>query len=202
MSLGLAAAGVTQAGARSPSPAPDCLDARAVQRVRHFDPDTLLVGAGGRGFVVDLPKGCGAQLKGPQTLLAEEGWVCGRPREFVRARETLCPILAVAPVAPRDYARLAMQLDQATPANPDATAAVALEPVEVTASAERKSVRFRGEPDYCFSPAALRGFQMDGGDEVFGLGSNAGRNLQRGDVEGPAGDQRSTCAIAAVYPES
>jgi hypothetical protein len=156
----------SDAWARGASPAPGCLDARAVERVRHFDPDTLLVGAAGRGFVVNLADGCGARLEGAQTLLADEGWVCGRPREFVRAGETVCPIVALAPVEAKQYAELARKLDQASAHDAAAGGAVALEPLEVTAPAKRTVAHFRGDPDYCFSPAAMRGFQLDGNDII------------------------------------
>jgi hypothetical protein len=234
--------------AESREPRAGCLDARAVQKLRHFDPDTLLVGSPGGGFVLNLAAGCGASLRGPQTLLAQDGWVCGGEREFVRAGETHCPIIGLTPLPAREYARLAMSLDRTRPPQVNGDEVV-LETLEVTAPAEQPALRFRGDPDYCFTPGALRGWRVDGndlvvqtaprhaggnrsyrvelahgcpdlawqdeiafrsgiglglicgnpGDKVLGLGTSAGRHLQRGSVETP-GDSRAGCEIAAVYP--
>lgn len=151
------------AAAERTAPGPGCLDARAVERVRRFDPDTLLIGSPSGHFVLNLVPGCGAGLQDEQTLLAADGWVCGGEREFVRAGDVLCPIAALTPLPAREYARLALRLDQAATAGSGGTTTLAA--VEVTAKAG-PALRFRGDPEYCFSRRALRGWRLDGNDLV------------------------------------
>jgi hypothetical protein len=74
----------------------------------------------------------------------------------------------VARLAPRDYARLAREHDRAQAhldSRGDGTA-IALDPVEVRADVARRRLRFRGDPEYCFSPDAVRSWSLDGGDIV------------------------------------
>lgn len=164
LAAGLLASGIAAGETdRAAMPHPACLDARAVERVRNFDPDTLLIAAAGTHFVVTMAKDCGKTLQGTQSLLAHEGWVCAGEREYVAAGIAVCPIAAVTPIPEREYARLALGIDRTQRGASDG---VALAPVEVTAATRRAPLRLRGDPDYCFSSKALRGWHLSGNDLI------------------------------------
>ena len=151
------------AAARAPAPSDACLDARAIERVRAIDENTLVVAAGNGRFVVAHASGCDA--KQPAELLATEGWACGAEKEFVKVADMLCPVISVTRIDGRTYAGLAAAADQReffVMKEGD----TALEPVEVTAKAAKQRAGFRGDTDYCFSPAAVRGWQLDGNEII------------------------------------
>jgi hypothetical protein len=151
--LGLVASSV---GAREAGPAPNCLDARTIERVRTLDENTLVVAAGNGRFIVAHGTGC--ELQEPASLLAQEGWVCGREREFVRSGDVLCPVTSVTAVDARTYANLAAAADRRV-ATRHAGSPPQLEAVEVLGVTPRAR-GFRGDTDYCFAPHAVRGWQF------------------------------------------
>jgi hypothetical protein len=148
--LGVPAVGATQA--RSDAPAAACLDARQMQEVRQADPRTLAVlTADGRRFRLQLGSDCpGVDASADATLLAREGWVCGREREFVRTDTALCPITGLETIGPKDYAALTRQSQEEGVAT--------LETVEVRGQ-RRKG--FAGSYSYCFNPRYLRAWSED-----------------------------------------
>lgn len=149
------------AAARSPAPGADCLDARTLERVHAVDENTLAVDAGNGWFAVAHASGC--DVANSAKLLANEGWACGAGEEFVQVGQTRCPVLSVTRIDGRTYAGLARAADRHHFAiDGDAPS---LDPVEVTAPA-RRSAGFRGDSSYCFSPAAVRGWQADGHELV------------------------------------
>ena len=148
----LAASAVGTAQERGSAPAAACLDARQMQEVRQADPRTLAVLTGdGRRFRVELGGDCpGVDASADATLLAREGWVCGREREFVRAGTALCPITGLETIDSKTYAALARQGD---------TEGVAtLETVEVRG--QRRN-GFAGSYSYCFNPRYMRAWSED-----------------------------------------
>ena len=149
------------AAARAPAPSPDCLDARALERVHAVDENTLVVDAENGWFVVAHASGCDVERSA--RLLAKDGWVCGGGRELVQVGDTGCPVLSVTRVDGRTYAGLAHAADRRRYALDDDTPSLA--PVEVQARARRRA-GFRGDASYCFSPAAVRGWQLDGNELV------------------------------------
>lgn len=153
ISLGLLLATIAipaSAQTRSPPPSPDCLDARRMQEVRQVDPRALTVLTDDdRRFRVDLSNDCPVGT-GEATLLAQEGWVCGQAREFVRAGEQLCPISGLQTIDAREYAALARAGDQAGIAT--------LDTVQVRAERRRG---FAGSYSYCFNPRYMRAWSED-----------------------------------------
>lgn len=146
------------AAAREPAPGPDCLDARALQRVRTIDPNTLLVASGNGRFVVAHATGCSAGTpETPSRLVARQGWACGAEREFLQEGERLCPLLSVTRVDARVYAGLAAAADGHSFAR-RGEGRPTLAPVEVTAATTRPR-GFRGDTDYCFPIRAVRGWK-------------------------------------------
>jgi hypothetical protein len=148
------------AQARAPAPAADCLDARGIERVHAVDENTLVLDAVNGWFVVAHAAGCTVRDKA--RLLAADGWACGAGKEFVQVGETLCPVLSVTRVDGRTYAGLAAAADRRGPA---IGGTPSLAPVQVEARAPR-AVGFRGDSSYCFSPAAVRGWQLDGSRQL------------------------------------
>ena len=150
------------AQAREPAPAPGCLDARSVEKVRASPSGMLLVAAQARRFALSVDAACAAQMPEPDGLVAEDGWICGGPREYVRAGAAYCTIRGIEEIDQREYSRRAMQIDRERRRAP----AVALAPVEVNATRRKSRLQLRGDPDYCINPAAVRGWQFDGNDVV------------------------------------
>jgi hypothetical protein len=149
---------VAAANARGPAPGPDCLDARALERVRTIDPNTLLVASGNGRFVVAHATGCSAGTpEAPSRLVAREGWACGAEREFLQEGDSLCPLLSVTRVDARVYAGLAAAADGHSFAR-RGEGRPTLAPVEVTAATSRPR-GFRGDTDYCFPIRAVRGWK-------------------------------------------
>ncbi|WP_368564031.1 hypothetical protein [Pseudoxanthomonas sp. UTMC 1351] len=137
---------------RSPSPSPDCLDARRMQEVRQVEPRALTVlTQDDRRFRVDLASDCPVGT-GDAILLAQEGWVCGRAREFVRTGERLCPISGLQTIDAREYAALARAGDR------DQAGIATLDAVQVRA--ERRQ-GFAGSYSYCFNPRYMRAWSED-----------------------------------------
>ena len=140
--------------ARSPAPSPECMDARAMQEVRQSTPLSLLVlGSDDRRFHVELGSECKLALQDEDaTLLAEDGWVCGREREFVQTAGQTCRIAAVRGIDAREYAELARSSDRQQ-------AIKTLAAVEVRTDHRHG---FAGSTSYCFSPRHLRAWSEDG----------------------------------------
>lgn len=149
-----------QAGARAPAPSPGCLDARAIERVHAVDENTLAIDAGNGWFAVAHAAGCSVETSAK--LLAKDGWACGAGADFVQDGKTLCPVLSVTRIDGRTYAGLAQAADRRRFA---ADGAPSLAPVEVRAQ-RRAAAGFRGDTSYCFSPTAVRGWQLDGNELV------------------------------------
>jgi hypothetical protein len=162
--LGLVALlGPSAALAREPAPSDACLDARTLNRVRSLDPNTLLIDAGDRHFVVAHASGCDAGSEAqPSSLVAHEGWVCGKEREFVRSGDTLCPVLSVTRIDARVYASLAAAADGVTR---DENGRLRMAPLEVV-GASKRGRGFRGDPDYCFPIPAVRAWSLDANDLI------------------------------------
>ncbi len=139
--------------ARSPVPSPDCMDARLISEARQPGPRTLLVlGSDNRRFRIDLESDCPSALQGEgATLLANEGWVCGKEREFVRKQGQICRVAAIRGIDTREYAELARSSDRQEQV-------VTLDAVEVR-SGQRRG--FAGSFSYCFSPRHMRGWSED-----------------------------------------
>ncbi|MEP6906674.1 MAG: DUF6491 family protein [Pseudoxanthomonas sp.] len=130
------------------------MDARLMQEVRQSTPLSLLVlGSDGRRFRVELGNECKLALQDADaTLLAEEGWVCGRAREFVQTAGQTCRIAAVRGIDAREYAELARISDRQQ-------AIKTLGTVEVRADRRHG---FAGSYSYCFSPRHMRSWSEDG----------------------------------------
>lgn len=103
-----------------------------------------------RRFRLDLAGDCPLAETGGATLLANEGWVCGRAREFVRSGQHLCPIAGVQTVDAREYAALARAGDQAGITTLDT----------VNVRVERRK-GFAGSYSYCFNPRYMRAWSED-----------------------------------------
>ena len=146
--------------ARSPAPSGGCLDARTIERVHAVDENTLAIDAANGWFVVAHATGCVVQDKA--RLLAAEGWACGAGKEFVQVGTTACPVLSVTRIDGRTYAGLAAAADRRGIPLSDTPS---LAPVEVEARA-RRAVGFRGDSSYCFAPSAVRGWQLDGSNQL------------------------------------
>ena len=153
LSVPCAAASAAES-ARGPAPAPNCLDARSMSEVRQASERTLaVVQADGRRFRVDLGEDCPAAADDAQaSMLAREGWVCGRGNEYLRSGQRLCAVAAVAGIDAKAYAELALAShrrhgDVAT-----------LDAVEVRAEKRRG---FGGSVQYCLNPRYMRGWNED-----------------------------------------
>jgi len=148
--LAIGAAGATQA--REAPPTAACLDARQMQEVHQAGPRTLAVLTGdGRRFRLELGVDCpGVGASADATLLAHEGWVCGREREFVRVGAEFCPIAGLETIDAKAYAALARQGDEEGIAT--------LETVEVRG---QRRHGFAGSYSYCFNPRYLRAWSED-----------------------------------------
>lgn len=156
----LLSAGTLGAQVREPAPGPHCLDARAIERVRAIDDNTLVVAAQEGRFVVAHASGCDPEQ--PSSLVAVKGWVCGGAQEFLRSGDRTCPVLSVTRVDARTYAGLAAVADQRR-AKRDAAGRPTLETTEVTAPLA-PARGFRGNADYCFAVSAVRAWSMRGND--------------------------------------
>ena len=137
---------------RPPAPAPSCLDARAVTQMRQLSPNTLIVASEERRFRIDVSQDCPDMASG-SALLAEHGWVCGQPREFVQTQAQLCPITQVEEITTRDYSQLVRAADH----NPDGQ----LLPTVESRSHRGATRGFRGSFDYCFRPSQMRAWAAD-----------------------------------------
>ena len=150
--IALALAG--PAAARSPAPSPDCLDARLVEAFHAPSAWQLAVAlSNGQRFRVELAEACEAvlQAEAQPSLLAREGWACGEGA-FVQVQPggATCAIAALAPVEPREFARLARE-----------ASARRLATVEVRGKAHSG---FGGSADFCFASRHLRAWnEADGG---------------------------------------
>ena len=153
----LALAACTSAAAapqRAPAPSPDCMDARTMTEVRQPAPGEIVVaqGDGGR-FRVHFSGACPAAAASPDTtLLAREGWVCGRGGEYARVGETLCPIAAVERIDAAAYAAAARQSLRTEGGT------TVLDTVTVRGERRRG---FAGSPNYCLNPRYMRGWSED-----------------------------------------
>ncbi|SDD36530.1 DUF6491 family protein [Aquimonas voraii] len=141
---------------RAPAPTPDCLDARQVDRLYPVSPWQLaVVQADGRRFRVELDSACPVVLEDAAklSLLSQEGWACGGPREFIVDANTgtACAIAALAPADAREFAALLREAGQGDD--------VRLAPLEVKAKAPRG---FRGSHDHCFAARHVRGWSESG----------------------------------------
>jgi len=148
-----ATATAAPASARTP-PAPHCLDAREVREVFQSDAGTLaLLQADGRRFRVDLAGPCPDIDGDTRTrMLAADGWMCGTGNEYVAVDQTLCPVAAVAPISPAEYAGHAR--GSQTGADGSTTLATV-----VVKGEERRG--FAASHSYCFSPRHVRGWSED-----------------------------------------
>lgn len=154
----LAAGGSTAQEARGDRPAPDCLDARAIAGSRSLTTGELLVRTPAERFVVDFAPECRGSLGEPDRLLSPQGWVCGRAGEFAEAEGVSCPIAQVRRIEAREYARLTEEDDRRRPPT--------LDPVTVQARTRPAVIGYRGDPEYCFSVRAVRGWALDGNDVI------------------------------------
>jgi len=148
----LAAHGGT-AEARTP-PAPQCLDARQVGEVFQSDARTLaLVQGDGRRFRVDLGADCPDITANSNTrMLAADGWMCGAGNEYVAVDSQLCPVAAVEPITPAEYAGHA----RASQTSADGSTTLA---TVVVKGEQRRG--FAASHNYCFSPRHVRGWSED-----------------------------------------
>lgn len=139
--------------ARSPAPSPECMDARLISEVRQPGPRTLLVlGSDNRRFRIELESDCPSALQGEgATLLANEGWACGKEREFVRKQGQICRVAALRGIDAREYAELARSSDRQEQVT-------TLDAVEVR-SGQRRG--FAGSYSYCFNPRHMRAWSED-----------------------------------------
>lgn len=144
---------------RADAPAPNCVDARSVTQMRQIAADVLLVASASTRHRISLHDACADAAIGA-SLLAKDGWVCGGgAREFVQTATLLCPIRAVEVVSARDYAQWSRAADMAAATAEDTTLLPAVE-----SRGKRKALRgFRGSPEYCLRPSAVRSWSEDGG---------------------------------------
>ncbi|MBE5314288.1 MAG: hypothetical protein H4O13_02680 [Xanthomonadales bacterium] len=144
----------TAVEARSPAPSPDCLDARLIEAFHAPSAWQLAVAlSNGQRFRVELADACEAVLQADAqpNLLAREGWACGEGA-FVQIQPggATCAIAALAPVEPREFARLAREASART-----------LSTVEVKGKARGG---FGGSGDFCFAARHLRAWsESEGG---------------------------------------
>ena len=147
-------AGVAGAAPQEPArtaPAPHCLDARMASEVFQSDARTLAVAtaAGGR-FRVELGPECpGIATEPGAKLLARNGWMCGAAEEYIAAGEWACPVTAVTPIGPDEYATHA----RASSTSVDGT--VTLSSVVVQGKRRRG---FAASASYCLNPRHMRGW--------------------------------------------
>lgn len=144
---------------RPPAPNPQCLDARTVNSVRQLGPQQLLVAAANGRFRLDIAAGC-ENLSERSALLAENGWVCGNPREYLQAGAQMCAISSLQNLSMREYAQLARDLDTRQLAT-----ATQLPEVKVVGKQDAPR-RFTGSFDYCVKPSRIRAWSVDDGDGV------------------------------------
>ncbi len=166
--------------ARSPAPAPDCLDARRVETFHAPSAWQLAVAlSNGQRFRVELAEACEAvlQAEAQPSLLAREGWACGEGA-FVQVQPSgqTCAIAALAPVDGREFARLAREASSRT-----------LATVEVKGGARPG---FGGSADFCFASRHLRGWnEADGGLVVeTSARRGGGRTRYRVELDGSCPD--------------
>lgn len=157
--LALCAVAVSQASAREPAPAPDCADARAIERVRRVDAGTLLLATETSRFVLSHVEGC--DVRQPSSLLGANGWICPDAEAYVRTGDLACPIQTIETLDDRRYAVLAARADRNS-STQNADGSLTLAPVEVTAKVTRPR-GFRGDTDYCLRPDTVRSFQLEQG---------------------------------------
>ncbi len=137
---------------RAPAPQAGCLDARRVTQMQQITSTELLVKTQSARYQLYLADVCNAHEPGT-SLLASDGWVCGRSREFVRTPTEQCAITHVEALSADEYASRAN--------DGDATAAVAQ--LEMRGNGiEVKG--FRGTHQRCFRPSAVRSWSADGDD--------------------------------------
>jgi hypothetical protein len=136
------------------APTPDCLDARQLTEMRQPDSRTLAIAdSSGGHFRISLQDDCPAlETAQHAMLLAQQGWVCGGPREFVRSEHGDCGVTAIERIDARSYAALARAADR------DGT--VTLDTVQVTEQRPGQQ-GFRGSYSYCFNPRHMRGWAED-----------------------------------------
>lgn len=141
------------AGSRVP-PAPQCLDAREVSEVFQADARTLaMVQSDGKRFRVELGTDCPEVTAASSTrMLAANGWMCGTGNEYVAVDAQLCPVAAVAPITPAEYAQHA----RASQTSADGSTTLAT----VVVKGERRH-GFAASHNYCFNPRHVRGWSED-----------------------------------------
>jgi hypothetical protein len=159
---GLACAAIGGAHAREARPAEHCLDARSVVSARHLDSGDFLLRAVDHGYLVSMHPDCRGELTEHDTLLSRAGWVCGSDEEYVKNEATRCPVVAVQRLEPREHARLAREHDAARARDGQTR----LGTVEVLGKSRPGVIGHRGHPDYCFSPATVRGWQVSGSEVI------------------------------------
>lgn len=132
-------------------PAPHCLDARTASEVFQSDARTLAVAtADGSRFRVELGPECpGIAAEPGAKLLARDGWMCGAVDEYVAAGGRACPVTAVTPIAPDEYAT------HARASNTSADGTVTLSSVVVRGQRRRG---FAASASYCLNPRHMRGW--------------------------------------------
>lgn len=173
LSLAAPLEGAAQEGERAARPHPDCMDARAVERV-YPTSDWQMAAAtlNGGGYRIEMQEACpglseaGAQL----SLLSPSGWVCGGAQEYVRVEESgrLCPIAAMAPADNHEFAALLGEAARVSGHQ--------LDPIEVQAQAVRG---FRGSHEHCFAVRHVRGWsESDDAIEVEVSARRSGGNAK------------------------
>jgi hypothetical protein len=159
---GIACAAIGGANAREARPAQHCLDARNVISARHLESGDFLLRAVDHGYLVSMHPDCRGELTEHDTLLSRAGWVCGSDEEYVQNEATRCPVVAVQRLDPREHARLAREHDAARARDGHTR----LGTVEVLGRTRPGVIGHRGHPDYCFSPATVRGWQVSGNEVI------------------------------------
>lgn len=147
---------IPPAQAREPAPAPDCADARAIERIRRVDAGTLLMSTRTARFLVRHVAGC--DVRQPSSLIGAHGWICPDAESYLRTGDLACPIQSIETIDDRRHAALAAEADRNS-ATRNADGSVTLETVQVTARKERPR-GFRGDTDYCLRPDAVRSFHL------------------------------------------
>ncbi len=151
--LAFAATGPAQGQEAPPrtAPAPHCLDAREASEVFQSDPRTLAVATrDGRRFRVELGPECPGVAAAPDAkLLARDGWMCGAADELVAAGGQGCPVTAVTPIGPDEYAAHA----RASHTSADGTVTLSTVLVE-----GRRRRGFAASSSYCLNPRHVRGW--------------------------------------------
>ena len=155
LALATAASSVTGTDPARLAPEPHCLDARQVSGMYQSDEHSVVVASGQSYYRLQMASSCPGLTQDPAlTLVAPQGWACGRANESFIGSQLRCPISKVEQIDSRQYALVARQADRSPATN--TIEAVQVSALAGTNRARRYAHGLTGTADYCFNPTQMR----------------------------------------------